>query len=123
MPPRAITVRSYQPDSPVKLATIKLRYPRMVAETGPCGLWPRDLGASYGSADSENWPYWNFGCAHQRNFAAILEDPADLVEPRGETPPYAARRSTVLENYRQGKDPTTTYRTTNQGKITEIGQQ
>jgi pilus assembly protein CpaD len=123
VPPRAIAVRPYQPDTPIRLATLRLRYPKMVAETGPCGLWPRDIGASFGSADSENWPYWNFGCAYQRNLAANVEDPADLVQPRAETPAYAARRSTVLEKYRKGEDPTTNYRTTNQGRISEIGEQ
>jgi pilus assembly protein CpaD len=123
VPRRGVSVRTYQPDSPVKLATITLRYPRMMAEAGPCGLWPRDLGASYGSADSENWPYWNLGCAYQRNLAAMVEDPADLVQPRSETAAYAARRSTVLEKYRKGEDPTTHYRSLNQGRITDIGQQ
>jgi pilus assembly protein CpaD len=123
VPPRAVAVRSYQPDSPIKFATLRLRYPKMVAEAGPCGLWPRDIGPGYGSDDGENWPYWNFGCAYQRNLAAIIEDPGDLVQPRPETPPYAARRSTVFEKYRKGEDPTTNYRNTTQGKITDIGQQ
>ena len=29
---------------PVRLGTIRVNYPKMVAETGPCGLWPDDLG-------------------------------------------------------------------------------
>ena len=94
-----------------------------MAEAGPCGLWPRDIGAGNGAYDSENWPYWNFGCAYQRNLAAIVENPEDLVQPRPESPPYAARRSTVLEKYGKGEDPSTTYRNNTLGKITEIGQQ
>jgi pilus assembly protein CpaD len=52
----------------------------------------------------------------------MVDDPADLVRPQSETPVYAARRSTVLEKYRKGEDPTTAYRKTDQGKISEIGQ-
>jgi len=44
----------------------------------------------------ENKSYYNFGCAYQRNMAAMVDNPADLVQPRPETPAYttgAAPRS------------------------------
>jgi len=34
--------------------------------------------------------------------AAQVADPADLLHPRTEAPPDAARRQTVLDKYRQG---------------------
>jgi pilus assembly protein CpaD len=49
------------------------------------------------------------GCASQRNLAAMVDNPADLVQPRAETPPYTARRSIVLDRYRQGQGTATTY--------------
>ena len=57
----------------------------------------------------ENQPYWNLGCASQRNLAAMVDNPADLVQPRGETPAYTMRRTTVLDKYRQGESTATTY--------------
>ena len=81
---------------------MRLNYPRMAAEAGPCGLWPEDIGPT-SEGYRQNKPYWNFGCATQRNIAAMVANPADLVQPRGErADPNRMRRTTVLENYRQG---------------------
>ncbi len=71
------------------LASIKINYTKLVAEAGPCGLWPHDLGPSLDATYIENRPYWNLGCASQRNLAAMVDNPADLVQPRGEAPAYA----------------------------------
>jgi pilus assembly protein CpaD len=106
----------------MRLATVRVVYPKMVAEAGPCGLWPHDIGPSLDGADFENREYWNFGCARQRNLAAMVENPADLVQPRGDAPAYAARRSMALDKYRKGEDPSTVYRSTKEGKISELGQ-
>ena len=54
---------------------------------------------------TENQPYWNFGCASQRNLAAMVDNPADLVQPRGESPAYTARRSVAIDKYRKGENP------------------
>ena len=77
---------------------------KMIAEAGPCGLWPRDLGPSVDGTDTTNHSYWNFGCSQQRNLAAMVDNPADLVQPRGETPSYAARRAFMMDKYRKGVD-------------------
>jgi pilus assembly protein CpaD len=120
-PPQLIVARRYRPANPMQLATVRVIYPKMVAEAGPCGLWPHDIGPSLDGSDFENREYWNFGCAQQRNLAAVVENPADLVQPRGDAPPYAGRRSTVLEKYRKGEDPTTKYSSDKDGKISELG--
>jgi pilus assembly protein CpaD len=122
VPAQTVAMRSYHPRNPSVLATIKLSYPKMVAGTGPCGLWPQDIGASWGRHFAENVQYYNFGCAYQRNLAAMVENPADLVQPRGETPTYAARRSVVLDKFRKGESTATNYPTPNQGKISTVGQ-
>jgi len=57
----------------------------------------------------ENQPPWNFGCASQRNLAAMVDNPADLVQPRGETPVYEMRRTVVGGAYQQGKATVTSY--------------
>jgi pilus assembly protein CpaD len=122
VPGYAIDVRPYRPRHPLKLATIRLNYPKMIATAGPCGLWPNDLGVTLDPSDIQNRPYWNFGCAYQRNMAAMVENPADLVQPRGEAPALAGRRSIVLEKYRKGESTATIYPDANKGKISTVGQ-
>jgi pilus assembly protein CpaD len=120
VPPYAIAVRPYQPTNRVAIATVRLNYPRVSAEAGPCGLWPADLGPTYEPQHFENKPYWNLGCATQRNLAAMVDNPADLVQPRGESPVYAARRSVVLGKYGRG-DSTATNAPAVKGTISEVG--
>jgi pilus assembly protein CpaD len=121
VPGRGIAVRPYRPVDPGRLATIKLVYPRITAEAGPCGLWPHDLGPSDFGAYDSNKPYWNLGCASQRNLAAMVDNPTDLVQPRAETPVYAARRSVVLDHYRKGEATATINPSENKGKISDVG--
>jgi len=120
VPPHAVSIRPYE-TAPDKLATIKLNFSKIVAEAGPCGLWPHDLGPSQDPAYQENRNYWNLGCASQRNLAAMVANPADLVQPRGEDPISTNRRSVVLDKYRKGEATPTTYRNEDRGKLSDIG--
>jgi len=119
VPSNAIYVRNYHPRR-TALGSIKISYSKLVAEAGPCGDWPADLGPSFESNDFENWPYWNLGCANQRNLASMVDNPADLIQPRGETPPYAERRSIALEHYRKGQNPSGIYNGYD-SKISDVG--
>jgi pilus assembly protein CpaD len=122
VPPRAITMRQYHPDDPRTLATIRLSYPKIAAVAGPCGLWPEDLGPSLlNDRYSENKEYYNFGCASQRNLAAMIDNPADLVQPRSETPAYTARRTAGFEKYRKGEPTTVTYPEADKAKLSDTG--
>ena len=121
VPPDGVLVRGYHPPA-LNLATIRISYPRIAAQAGPCGMWPQDIGASAYRGYFENDPYWNFGCATQRNLAAMVDQPADLVQPRAETPAYEMRRTTVVEKYRQGTTSATQYSATTTGKISSVGQ-
>jgi len=122
VPPRGITLRHYHPDDPRTFATIRLSYPRIAAVAGPCGLWPENLGPSITNPSfSENKPYYNFGCATQRNMAAMIDNPADLVQPRSETPPYTMRRSEAFERYRKGTTTTTSYPEADKAKLSDTG--
>jgi pilus assembly protein CpaD len=121
VPGNAVYVRNYRP-SATSLASIKINYTKMVAEAGPCGKWPDNLGPGQDTSYMENRPYWNLGCASQRNLAAMVDNPADLVQPRGEQPSYSARRSTAIDKYRKGDDPSGKYNTHyDTGKISEVG--
>ena len=83
IPAHGVVVRKYQPADPQVFASIRVSYPKITAVAGPCGLWPEDLGPSVkGKSYLENTSYWNFGCANQRNLAAMVENPADLVQPK-----------------------------------------
>jgi len=119
--PEAIATRRYRPATPIKFATLRLSYPKMIGEAGPCGLWPRDLSTTVDGDDASNHSYWNFGCAEQRNLAAMVDNPADLVQPRGETPAYTARRTFVLDKYRKGEPTPTLNPQTDKAKLSDIG--
>lgn len=121
VPQRAVYVRNYRP-ADTALASIKINYSKLTATAGPCGLWPSDLGPAQDADYIENRPYWNLGCASQRNLAAMVDNPADLVQPRGESPGYTPRRTVAIEKYRVGDSPSGTYPAAyNTGKITDIG--
>jgi pilus assembly protein CpaD len=121
VPPDAVAVRPYRTVDPTKFGTLKIGYPTMTAEAGPCGLWPYDIGPTYNREHNENMEYWNIGCAYQRNLAAMVENKADLVQPRGEVPPYTGRRTTVLDKYHRGEPTATPDPDKEKAKISDVG--
>ena len=122
VPSRGIILHHYHPDDPRVLPTIRLSYPKISAVAGPCGLWPEDLGPSIQNRTySENKEYYNFGCAYQRNMAAMIDNPSDLVQPRPETPPYTARRTEGFEKYRKGETTATSYPESDKAKLSDSG--
>ena len=122
MPPNGVTVHHYHPNNPRQLATVRLSYPRISATAGPCGLWPEDLGPSIKDRGYiENKPYYNFGCAFQRNMAAMVEQPSDLLQPRPETPAYTARRTEGFDKYRKGTSTSTIYPEAEKAKLSDTG--
>jgi pilus assembly protein CpaD len=122
VPSSAIHLRRYSPDDPERFATIRLTYPKIKADAGPCGMWPTDLGLSIDNPGyNENKPYYNFGCATQRNLAAMVDNPADLEQPRPESPAYTTRRTTSFEKYRKGVSTTTLYPESDKAKLSDTG--
>lgn len=122
VPPRGITVRNYTPTDPRLFATIRVNYPRVIADAGPCGVWPEDLGPSIKNKSYlENRPYYNLGCASQRNLAAMVDNPSDLVQPRAETPAYTPRRNVAFDKYRKGTTTATAYPEADKAKLSEVG--
>jgi pilus assembly protein CpaD len=119
IPAQSVAVRGYRPP-PAALASIKISYAKLTAEAGPCGRWPRDIGISVDSDHNQNRQYWNFGCATQRNLAAMVANPADLVQPRGETAAYADRRSVMMDKYRKGEPPSGKYDDYTKGNVSDL---
>jgi len=122
VPPRGIVMRNYRPEDPRQLPAIRLNYPKISAVAGPCGLWPDDLGPSVkNKVYFENKQYYNFGCSYQRNMAAMVDNPADLVQPRSETPAYTPRRTTAFDKYRRGTTTATSYPEGDRAKLSDTG--
>jgi pilus assembly protein CpaD len=79
-------------------APIIVSFSRFEAEAPKCTpLWEQDIGHQ-----QNNQPWESFGCATQANLAAMIEDPADLLQPRAEDPRDSGRRDTVMDHYRAG---------------------
>ena len=122
VPPRGVTIHQYKPNDPRQLATLRLSYPKISAVAGPCGLWPEDIGPSIKNKGYlDNKPYYNFGCAYQRNMAAMIDNPADLVQPRPETPAYTVRRTEGFDKYRKGTTSATNYPEADKAKLSDSG--
>ena len=52
----------------------------------------------------------------------MVDNPADLAQPRAEQPSYTSRRSVVLDKYKKGEGTATNYPDANKGKISDVGQ-
>jgi len=118
VPNKGIGIRPYNPGD--RNASLRLNYPLMVADAGPCGLWPDDLGPSNDTKHFENKQYYNLGCASQRNLAAMVAEPADLIQPRAEGPAYTGKRTFGVEKWRKGDSPATTYPEPGKGAVSEV---
>ncbi len=122
VPAHGVTVRNFRSPDPQLFAPIRVSYPRIKADAGPCGVWPEDIGPSIKNKSYlENTPYWNFGCATQRNLAAMVDNPTDLVQPRPETPAYTARRNIAFDKYRKGMSTATKYPESDTAKLSDVG--
>ena len=93
----------------------------MAAEAGPCGLWPDDLGPSYDRKHFENRQYWNLGCATQRNLAAMVDNPADLVQPRAEDAAYTRQAHVRLDKYARARARRRPIPNADKGTISDLG--
>ena len=113
-----VGVSSYPPGDPRLASPIRLVYQGLKAEVADrCGQWPTDLASGSALETWKNQPYPNFGCATQAALAAQIDDPRDLVQPRGVTPPDEAMRLRAIQKVRQGSDPGTDWKVT----VTTLG--
>lgn len=96
---------------------IRFRFTRFTATPPKCGHWTHDA-----SQTRTNGPMPNFGCAMQNNLAVLISDPRDLVSPRGVSPAYTERRTTILENYRTGEDTAVERSDQDSGSVSDVSQ-
>ena len=85
---------SYQAPSVDVSAPVRVSYTAMRAQTNKCGRWPDDL-----LDNVENKHYADFGCSYQNNLAAQIDNPADLLGPRKQTPIDAENRINAIDVY------------------------
>ena len=95
--PDRVEIMHYDASRHGATAPIRLSYHAVAAGTHECGVWDADL-----SRQNDNRNYTNFGCATQKNLAAIVADPADLLGPRATTPVDGAARAQKIDTYRTG---------------------
>ena len=89
-----IAMVSYQAPSVDVSAPVRVSYTAMRAQTNKCGRWPDDL-----LDNVENKHYADFGCSYQNNLAAQIDNPADLLGPRKQTPIDAENRINAIDVY------------------------
>jgi pilus assembly protein CpaD len=77
---------------------VDVSYIAYTARAPECRDWSENLAFS-----GDNLTPKNFGCSVQRNIAAMVADPRDLLGPRRFDPADASRAATVIGNYQQGK--------------------
>lgn len=94
---------------------IVMVYSGLRAVAHGCGVWPTDLGKNPG-----NQPYADFGCAMQRNTAAMVANPHDLVRPRAMDPASSERRSVVRDKYIKGEVTAADSNTDDEGTVSEV---
>lgn len=112
--PGQISYRVYQAGASDRSAPVILTYESFEAITPDCGNWQQNLGNTY-----TNRPYPNFGCATQKNLAAMVANPRDLVEPRAMTPADASRRGVVIDAWRKGEKTQSERSTDDTGQVSE----
>ena len=96
VPPARIAVQYYEASSHGDAATLRLVYVGVTADVaGKCGAWDEDIMDT-----QENRNYANFGCATQKNLAAMVANPEDLVGPRAPSEIDAPRRTNVIDDWR-----------------------
>ena len=94
----AVKFSTYNPASGDTQAPITLSFVAFAATATECSHeWPENL-----AFNPRNVPRAEFGCTTQHNFAAVIADPHDLIEPRTSEPAEATRRTVVMEKYQQG---------------------
>ena len=110
----AIAVEAFDA-TPHSQPALKVAYMRYVAEGPECGNWDKNL-----AYEPHNLPMTNTGCASQRNLAAMIANPADLVGPRTQTARAGERRDVVWEKYQKGD--TTASQKNEDGKVSTRNQ-
>jgi len=80
-------------------AAVRVSFLKMKTAAPACGIWDNEVRMA-----GKNQPTFNLGCANQANFAAMVENPADIVRPRPLDPANGQRRAKVIADYATGRE-------------------
>ena len=92
VPPERIRVVS----RPSQHGLVTVTYDRIAAVGPTCGDWSEDVTRNH-----QNLPFPNYGCATQRNLAAMAANPTDLMYPALEPPRGSDTRAADSKNFNQ----------------------
>jgi pilus assembly protein CpaD len=113
----SVQYTSYKPANGDANAPITLSFVTYVANAADCGTdWSENLGFT-----PRNLPWPDFGCSTQHNFAALVADPRDLIEPHASDRADAQRRNTVLDKYREGMPTGAMRDRSDSGQVSVVG--
>lgn len=115
--PRDVDVTGYRASADAGTAPLIVSYMAYEAIPSACGQFTSGLAWA---PLNKRTP--NFGCATQNNLAAMIEEPGDLVVPRGEGPADQDRRATTLDKYRKGETTAAETKDGGAGKVSEVAQ-
>lgn len=96
-----VSVQRYDAGQHGPTAPVRLAFSGVTAGVpNQCGQWPEDL-----TWTSKNQHYADYGCSSQKNLAAQIANPGDLLGPRASSPIDAVQRGAVIGTYQQGPTP------------------
>jgi pilus assembly protein CpaD len=96
-------IAHYHPEVP-GVAPIKLSFAKLKAATqSHCSHAEADIVPTRFRDSNANASPYNLGCSYQKNLAAQVADPRDLVRPRQEGPIDVERRTTGIERIRENE--------------------
>ncbi len=96
-------------------STIRVSYNYSIAKGPKCDGWYQNLGKNY-----TNLHYHNFGCSQQRNLAAMVANPRDLIEPRGSDVRSSERRDVIWDKYIKGETTVSQRSESEKGTVSEV---
>jgi pilus assembly protein CpaD len=89
---------------------VRLSFSRLQAQVDSrCDDWSEDAAQSDRMVSWQNRSLPNFGCSYQKNLAAQVADPVDLVRPRQQSEIDGEKRLRGVQRLRAGTDPSTIY--------------
>lgn len=102
VPTSRMTIRVMSGNNNVKPGTVVMRYTQWVAVAPECPGPTTNLTVDYSNTVSQN-----LGCTIQRNVAAMIADPRDLVQPSALEPRYGDPGEAVMRKFRRGEETKT----------------
>jgi pilus assembly protein CpaD len=116
IPRNRVRVTAYVPE-PGARGGVRIAYARLVASVPACENpdWSENLAMTW-----DNTTYANFGCATQKNLAAMAGDKRDLIQARAMDPASAEKRDAATAKYEKGLSPSSARTEGDSGKVSDV---